>query len=62
MESTSDVGMDILNDTISIAVRNSFGKLVMERIIETKAITALEFVHGLRVSLYLTFEKYTWAV
>jgi hypothetical protein len=33
----------------------------MESIIETKAITILEFVHGLRGSLYLTFEEGTWA-
>ena len=40
---------------------NSSGKLVMESIIETKAITILEFVHGLRGSLHLTFEEGTWA-
>src|SRR5260370_7701020 len=33
----------------------------MESIIETKAITILEFVHGLRGSLHLTFEEGTWA-
>jgi hypothetical protein len=44
-----------------IAVLNSSGKLVMESIIETKANTILEFVHGLRGSLYLTFEEGTWA-
>jgi hypothetical protein len=43
-----------------IAVLNSSGKLVMESIIETKANTILEFVHGLRGSLYLTFEEGTW--
>ena len=32
----------------------------MESIIETKANTILEFVHGLRGSLYLTFEEGTW--
>jgi hypothetical protein len=37
------------------------GKLVMECVIETKAITILEFVHGLRGSLHLTFEEGTWA-
>jgi hypothetical protein len=43
-----------------IAVLNSSGKLVMESIIETRANTILEFVHGLRESLYLTFEEGTW--
>jgi transposase len=61
MESTKYIGMDVHKDAISIAVLNSSGKLVMESIIETKAITILEFVHGLRGSLYLTFEEGTWA-
>src|ERR1700680_4240614 len=61
MESTKYIGMDVHKDSISIAVLNSSGKLVMESIIETKAITILEFVHGLRGSLHLTFEEGTWA-
>ena len=61
MEGTKYIGMDVHKDSISIAVLNSSGKLVMESIIETKAITILEFVHGLRGSLYLTFEEGTWA-
>src|SRR5882762_11153115 len=61
MEGTKYIGMDVHKDAISIAVLNSSGKLVMESIIETKAITILEFVHGLRGSLYLTFEEGTWA-
>jgi hypothetical protein len=51
MESTKYIGMDVHKDAISIAVLNSSGKLVMESIIETKANTILEFVHGLRGSL-----------
>src|SRR4030081_2079376 len=61
MEGTKYIGMDVHKDSISIAVLNSSGKLVMESIIETKAITFLEFVHGLRGSLHLTFEEGTWA-
>jgi hypothetical protein len=61
MEGTKYIGMDVHKDSISIAVLNSSGKLVMECIIETKAITILEFVHGLRGSLHLTFEEGTWA-
>src|SRR5712691_11821309 len=61
MESTKYIGMDVHKDAISIAVLNSSGKLVMESIIETKANTILEFVHGLRGSLHLTFEEGTWA-
>jgi transposase len=61
MEGTKYIGMDVHTDSISIAVLNSSGKLVMESIIETKAITILEFMHGLRGSLHLTFEEGTWA-
>ena len=40
---------------------NSFGKLVMECVIETKAITILQFLKGLRGSLCVTFEEGTSA-
>jgi hypothetical protein len=43
--------MDIHKETISIAVLNSSGKLMMETIIETKAGALLRFVQGLRGSL-----------
>ncbi len=37
MDSTKYMGLDVHKETISIAVLNSSGKLVMETIIETKA-------------------------
>ncbi len=49
MESAKFVGMDVHKETISIAVMNSAGKLIMESIIETKAITILQFMPLLRV-------------
>src|ERR1700736_4053690 len=55
------IGMDIHKDTISIAVMNGDGKLVMESIIETKAITILQFIQGLRGDLHVTLEEGTWA-
>jgi hypothetical protein len=55
------VGMDIHKETISIAVMNSDGKLVMESIIETKAIAILQFIQGLRGDLHVTLEEGTWA-
>jgi len=61
MDSTKYIGMDVHKETISIAVLNSSGKLVMETIIETKASTLLQFVQGLRGSLHVTFEEGTWA-
>ncbi len=33
----------------------------MERVIETKASTLLQFIHGLRGDLQVTFEEGTWA-
>jgi hypothetical protein len=47
--------------TISVAVRDSAGKLVMEAILETKAETILQFFRGVRGSLHVTFEEGTWA-
>ena len=41
MDSTKYIGMDVHNETISIAVMNSAGKVVIESILETKAITLL---------------------
>ncbi len=61
MDSTKYIGLDVHKETISIAVLNSSGKLVMETIIETKASTLLEFVQGLHGSLQVTFEEGTWA-
>jgi hypothetical protein len=48
MDSVKYIGMDVHKEAISIAVLNSSGKLVMECTIETKAITILEFLKGLR--------------
>ena len=44
-----------------IAIRNDAGKLVMESVIETKANVILDFIHGLRSELHVTFEEETWA-
>jgi hypothetical protein len=61
MGSAKYVGMDVHKDTISIAVMNSAGKPIMESIIETKAITILQFIQGLQGDVYVTFEEGTWA-
>src|SRR5215472_16878512 len=55
------VGMDVHSESISIAVRNAAGKIVMECVIETKANTILQFFDGLRGDLQVTFEEGTWA-
>jgi transposase len=61
MDSVKYIGMDVHKEAIAIAVLNSSGKLVMECVIETKAITILDFLKGLRGSLHVTFEEGTWA-
>ena len=61
MDDTKYIGMDVHKETISIAVSNSAGKLVMESIIETKALTIVQFVQGLRGDLHITLEEETWA-
>jgi transposase len=53
--------MDVNQATISVAVMDGNGKLVMECLLETKAATILEFVQGLRGTLSLTFEEGTSA-
>ena len=61
MTSTKYIGMDVHKESISIAVMNSVGKVVMECVIETKASTILQFIDGLRGDLRVTFEEGTWA-
>jgi len=55
------IGMDVHQATISVAVMDSRGKLIMECILETKAATILEFIQGLHGSLSVTFEEGTSA-
>jgi len=55
------IGLDVHQATISATVLGSAGKLVMESILETKAATILQFIHGLRGSLHVTFEEGTCA-
>jgi hypothetical protein len=55
------IGMDVHKGSISVAVRNSPGKVVMESVIETKASMILQFINGLRGDLQVTFEEGTSA-
>jgi transposase len=61
MSSTKYIGLDVHKESISIAVMNSAGKIVMECVIETKASTVLQFAHGLSGDLHVTLEEGTWA-
>ena len=61
MNDAKYIGLDVHQATISVAVLDSAGKLVMEAILETKAETILQFIHGLCGSLHVTFEEGTCA-
>src|SRR5258708_11964221 len=61
MTSAKYIGMDVHKESISIAVRNAAGKVVMECVIETKASMILQFFDGLRGDLHVTFEEGTSA-
>jgi hypothetical protein len=61
ISSTKYIGMDVHKESITIAVRNAAGKIVMECVIETKANTILQFFDGLRGEVQVTFEEGTWA-
>src|SRR5262249_27813819 len=55
------IGLDVHQATISVAVLDRAGKLVMECILERKAATILEFFPRLRGTLSVTFEEGTSA-
>jgi hypothetical protein len=59
MNSVKYVGLDVHQATISVAVLDTEGKLVMQSILATHAAAILDFLHGLRGSLEVTFEEGT---
>ena len=61
MTITKYIGMDVHKESISIAVMNAAGKVVMECVIETKASMLLQFLNGLRGDVHVTFEEGAWA-
>ncbi len=55
------IGMDVHKEATVIAVLKGSGKLVMESIVETEASSILQFIHGLRGELQVSWEEGTWA-
>lgn len=55
------IGLDVHQATISAAVLDSTGRLVMESVLETKAATILQFFRGLRGSVHVALEEGTCA-
>jgi hypothetical protein len=50
------IGMDVHTEAAVIAALNGSGKLVMESIVKTEASSILQFIHGLRGELQVTWE------
>jgi transposase len=59
MNSVKYVGLDVHQSTISVGVLDAEGKLVMQSVLATHAAAILDFIHGLRGTLHLTFEEGT---
>jgi len=59
MNSIKYIGLDVHQSTISVAVLDSEGKLVMQCVLATHASAILDFFHGLRGTLHVTFEEGT---
>jgi hypothetical protein len=55
------IGIDVHQATISVAVMDGGGKIIMECILETKAAAILQFIAGLHGTLSVTFEEGTSA-
>jgi transposase len=61
MNEAKYMGLDVHQATISAAVLDSRGHLLMECVLETKAATILQFIQGLRGSVQVTLEEGTCA-
>jgi hypothetical protein len=53
------IGMDVYQATISAALTDAHGKLLMECLLETKASTIVGFIQRWHGTLSLTFEEET---
>jgi hypothetical protein len=61
MESVKYIGLDVHQGTISVAVLNAEGKVMMQSVIATKASAVLDLLKGLRGVLHVTFEEGTYS-
>jgi transposase len=59
MNSVRYVGLDVHRDTISVAVLEESGRLVMQSVVATRAAAILDCLHGIRGTLRVTFEEGT---
>jgi hypothetical protein len=59
MNSVKYVGLDVHKETISAAVLDGEGRLMMQSVLATNARAILDFVQGLRGTIHLTLEEGT---
>lgn len=58
-DSVRYVGLDVHRDTISVAVLDESGRLMMQSVLATRAAAILDFMQGLRGTLHVTLEEGT---
>ena len=61
MNKTKYIGLDVHQASISVAVLEESGKLVMQSVIATRAAAIMEMLDGLRGTLQVTFEEGTYS-
>lgn len=59
MNSIKYIGLDVHQSTVSAAVLDGEGKLLQQSILATHATAILDFLHGVRGTLHVTFEEGT---
>jgi transposase len=59
MNSVRYIGMDVHRDTISVAVLDGEGRLLMQSVLATRAAAIVDFLRGVRGSLQVAFEEGT---
>lgn len=59
MQSLKYVGLDVHQETISVAVLDEKGKLLTQAVLATRAVAILDWFGGLRGTIHVTFEEGT---
>lgn len=59
MNSVRYIGLDVHRDTVSAAVLDEGGRLVMQSVVATRASAILDLLQGTRGTLHVTFEEGT---
>lgn len=57
MDSLRYIGLDLHRDTISAAVLDKDGKLMLQSVLATRAAAILDFLQGITGTLHVTFEE-----